>query len=980
MSKIYLMPYNKECHKKITNECEKETNSQTNSFIKANMIRNKRTETSNKNNKDNSISLKFLHWNANSLNNKINEFKSIILEAIEPDVVSINETKLSEFRANMLLNFDNYNTVHKARSENTNGAGGVAILIHKKLSYHVVKDEILEGIECIAVNIFIKNVELLCLSYYNPPQCQLNVQKLTEIQKKYKNIIICGDLNAKNVNLGCKNNNSNGTLLEDLLLNTNLLVVNNADHTYHRLNDNNSDILDWCLVSHNMHEAFKSFKVLHENLVDSDHYPIQIELQFNKKEVQFQELNNDNGKKKFNYKKANWSNFSKDLEIVSLDHIDFLSLDQLNYFLTNELTKAIEKNIPEYNLSNKTKLLPEYVVNMIKQRKLLKSKIKNKKMTTEELRKTKSEYNFLKKLITEEINALENSKWKEFMKKIGKNPTSCAPFWRKINLHKSRQNSIKTLIYENKIFHSSAEKADLFADIMSATFNNNKSNDEEETETITKRLKERIEKYKKEKKTEEIVDKITINELDKALSDLNNKTSSGLDGICNLVLKKLPQNLKLVLLKLFNKTISESKIPNEWKLSEITMIPKKNIDLENPKSYRPISMTSCVAKLCEKLILSRIKKFLKENKVIIKQQSGFREHRQTKDNLVFLLQKIQESFARKKKVLGFFFDISQAFDKVWHEGLIIKLIKIKMPIYIIKWLQYYLEDRKFCIKVDNNKSEFRDIRCGVPQGAVLSPTLFSIFINDIPSLFEKNKEYSLLFADDLVTIFIFKRHGKLEAKVTAYMKRLEKWLNEWKLQMHPKKCNSIVFNAGSRKSLNKNFNFKLNSEFIPTCETIKFLGLTFDIGLNFNEHVKDIKKKCNNRLNVIKILSNTKWRLNKTTLTTIYLALIRSVIDYSSLIMPHLAKTLTKTIQSVQNTAFKCIYKLDYKTSTEEVVKISGVSLISTRANELNIKYIKNCAKFDNLLIKDLINEYLAGSKIFKTKTFLCIYKDTFLV
>ena len=194
-------------------------------------------------------------------------------------------------------------------------------------------------------------------------------------------------------------------------------------------------------------------------------------------------------------------------------------------------------------------------------------------MTTEELRKTKSKYNFLKKLIAEEINALENSKWKEFMKKIGKNPTSCAPFWRKINLHKSRQNSIKTLIYENKIFHSSGEKADLFADIMSATFNNNKSNDKEETEAITKRLKERFEKYKKEKKTEEVVDKITIKELDKALSDLNNKTSSGLDGICNLVLKKLPQNFKLVLLTLFNKTISESKIPNEWKLSEITMLP-----------------------------------------------------------------------------------------------------------------------------------------------------------------------------------------------------------------------------------------------------------------------------------------------------------------------------------------------------------------------------------------------------------------------
>ena len=129
------------------------------------------------------------------------------------------------------------------------------------------------------------------------------------------------------------------------------------------------------------------------------------------------------------------------------------------------------------------------------------------------------------------------------------------------------------------------------------------------------------------------------------------------------------------------------------------MIPKKNVELDNPKSYRPISMTSCLAKLCEKLILNRIKKFLKENNIIIKQQSGFRAHRQTKDNLLFLLQKIQETFIRKKKVLSFYFDISQAFDKVWHDGLIHKLIQLNLPIYIIKWIHFYLEDRIFCIKI-----------------------------------------------------------------------------------------------------------------------------------------------------------------------------------------------------------------------------------------------------------------------------------------
>ena len=146
-------------------------------------------------------------------------------------------------------------------------------------------------------------------------------------------------------------------------------------------------------------------------------------------------------------------------------------------------------------------------------------------------------------------------------------------------------------------------------------------------------------------------------------------------------------------------------------------------------------MTSCLGKLCERLVLERINKFLKDKKIIIVQQSGFKKHRQTKDNILFLIQKIQENFKRKKKVLSFFFDISQAFDKVWHAGIIYKLIELKFPLYIIKWLHFYLENRIFCVKVETSSSNFKSINCGVPQGAVLSPTLFSIYINNIPGFF-----------------------------------------------------------------------------------------------------------------------------------------------------------------------------------------------------------------------------------------------------
>lgn len=157
------------------------------------------------------------------------------------------------------------------------------------------------------------------------------------------------------------------------------------------------------------------------------------------------------------------------------------------------------------------------------------------------------------------------------------------------------------------------------------------------------------------------------------------------------------------------------------------MIPKKSNNFSDPSNYRPISLTSNIAKLGEKLISRRLKEFLKENKIIIKQQSGFREHRQTKDNLVHITQKIYESYNRKKKVFGIFFDISQAFDKVWHKGLLHKLANLKIPNYILIWIKNFLENRTFCIKCNEYISAEALIYTSVPQGSqVLYYSVFTL--------------------------------------------------------------------------------------------------------------------------------------------------------------------------------------------------------------------------------------------------------------
>ena len=158
--------------------------------------------------------------------------------------------------------------------------------------------------------------------------------------------------------------------------------------------------------------------------------------------------------------------------------------------------------------------------------------------------------------------------------------------------------------------------------------------------------------------------------------------------------------------------------------------------------FWPFSLTSCLVKLAERLIKTWLTSFVEENNLIVKHQAGFRRLRQTKFNLVHLIQKSKESFNRKKKVCAIFFDIASAFDKIWHDGFIFKLIKMGIPDYIIIWCLIFLQNRFFKVKMNDFVSECYLITAEVPQGAVLSPILFAIFSNDIPHKLNKNSEYS----------------------------------------------------------------------------------------------------------------------------------------------------------------------------------------------------------------------------------------------
>jgi hypothetical protein len=452
-----------------------------------------------------------------------------------------------------------------------------------------------------------------------------------------------------------------------------------------------------------------------------------------------------------------------------------------------------------------------------------------------------------------------------------------------------------------------------------------------------------------------------MTELTQAIKKTKSETSPGSDKISNIMIQKLEAKSLDRLLFIFNKSVEEGVVPSEAKISTITMIPKKTDNPSSPTNYRPISLTSCLVKILERIMCNRLYKFLCKNNILIEEQSGFRRNRRTSDNLYYLTQKVAESFNRGKRALCIFFDICKAFDKVWHNGLIYKLAKANVPDYLINWIQNFLTNRKFCVNVNGEMSELREIEAGVPQGSVLSPLLFSIFINDIPIRKNPNGSQSTLFADDLASTFFFKKKGIVENQIKNYLLDLELWLTKWKMKMAAHKCNYILFSKNKKND--PKFELKLFGEKINQIPNAKFLGLTFDSHLNFSANVEEIKSKCVNRLNVIKILSNRKWNLKKQTLVNLYKSLIGSVLDYSFPTINNITPDILNKMQAVQNRAVRVIFK-KYTDSNEEVENFSekiGLMSVANRLSELNEKYVVACLDSENPLITRLIKEYGNG-------------------
>ena len=338
-------------------------------------------------------------------------------------------------------------------------------------------------------------------------------------------------------------------------------------------------------------------------------------------------------------------------------------------------------------------------------------------------------------------------------------------------------------------------------------------------------------------------------------------------------------------------------------------IHKMGKPLDSPASFRPISLSSCVSKLFERIILSRLLFFLESNSILSPCQAGFRPGRSTLDQIPFPSQSISDVFNKPipgSRAILSTIDFSKAFDSVWHPALFHKLISAGLPPCFARWTQSFLSDRRACVVYQNHKSRSFRVRRGVPQGPVLGPELFSLFINDLLASLPPSISCSL-YADDLAFWSSSPSVSTAVEATQGALFRLERWSEYWCLPLNPSKCEASFYSVDPHQA-NLQPNLLLLGSRLRFNPTSTFLGVTFDRTLSFSKHVSSLKAKFFPRLKALRCISASSWGPSKESLSALYKSFLRPLLTYaSSGCFPFLSATNVTKLERLHRAASRAI-------------------------------------------------------------------------
>ena len=387
---------------------------------------------------------------------------------------------------------------------------------------------------------------------------------------------------------------------------------------------------------------------------------------------------------------------------------------------------------------------------------------------------------------------------------------------------------------------------------------------------------------------------ITEENVSKILQNLKTDKSPGPDSLHPKLLNKLSKELAVPLTKIFTTSIKTNQIPTEWKKAKVSAIYKKG-DKSQAGNYRPVSLTSVVCKVMEKLVRDHIMKHMTNNDLFTEKQYGFMAGRSTALQLINVLDEWTEALDNDSSIDCIYMDFQKAFDTVPHKRLLNKLDAYGIGEDMIDWTRNFLADRVQQVSVNGKNSKWHKVTSGIPQGSVIGPLMFIIYINDLP---ESVKSTIYLFADDTKIFKVLKTPEDKDI-LQSDLNKITKWTETWLLKLHPQKCKTLHV---GKTDPDPDYKYELMGITLDNVEEEKDIGVTIDNQLTFDKHITEKVKKANSMSAMIRRIFH---HLDEKSFTPIYKALVRTHLEYANSAWAPYKQKHIDMIEGVQRRATK---------------------------------------------------------------------------
>ncbi|KAL4096692.1 hypothetical protein QTP88_021597 [Uroleucon formosanum] len=831
--------------------------------------------------------LTILLWNANGISNNTNELQ-ITLKENNVDIALITESHLTSNSKFKIYGYDCLQANHPDDSAHA----GAALLISSKIPHSPFPPKSNQNMQLAATPVIINSIPTSIISVYFHPSCQFPAENVALYLRSLNNTYIIGaDFNAKYEACGCRSTNTRGRTLHNFISNKRSKTISPASPTYWPSHTNrHPDFLDFFLSNLPNH--------IHTNITNindpaSDHTPVILKIRAS---IDFCPRTKI---------RADWNKFRNAISTLSSLNISLKNSDDIDNAVSI-LTKNIQDTIQASNTTypaqenHNINITPE-----IKELIRLKRRARNTWQRSH-YPIDKQRYNYYSNKLKSTLKKHRNHSYATHLQFLS---SSNGSLWKKTKSLLKHKTVIPPLRYQNNnLAITPKEKSELLASHLANTFKpHNISPDTPHLLRVEEFISSPLPMAPPASPT-------SPGEVLSVIKKLKKNKSPGHNGINNSTVKNLPPKTIILLTYIFNAIFRLSYFPNSWKSAMIITIPKPGKPPDTPESYRPISLLPTLGKIFEKILLKKLTAIAIKQNALPDFQFGFRANHATFHQLHKVVDYIATTLETKKYCSGLFLDVAQAFDTVWHHGLL------------------------------------QTISAGVPQGSDIAPFLYTLFTADIPTSVN-----TLIgtYADDTAVLSSSHDINEANLQLRNHLDILSHWFKSWKIKVNDSKSAHVTFALlpGAPPPLT------FNSKTIPQTNEVKYLGLLFDKRLTWGPHLKNKRKQLNSRLHILRPLLKSKISISNRLL--LYKSLLLPIWSYGIALWGSAKPANTRTIQAFQAICLRMTVNAPWYVTNVSLHNELKIATVKQTAAKFYTRLHSTAADHPNCLIAQLHSNHL---------------------